>query len=89
MRVHTTGKRSCFVCQRKKTYVVVAKKDRKIMRHILTIENEYTHIETCHSFLQGTAWRYVRASMTYACYLPPMCDPCDGHLLLGEMNKTK
>ncbi|CAF4036383.1 unnamed protein product [Rotaria sp. Silwood2] len=28
------------------------------------------------------AWRYVRASMTYAFYLPPMCDPCDGHLLV-------
>jgi hypothetical protein len=22
--------------------------------------------------------------MTYAFYLPPMCDPWDGHLLLGE-----
>ncbi|CAF3655549.1 unnamed protein product [Adineta steineri] len=33
----------------------------------------------------GSAWRYVRASMTYAFYLPPMCDPNDGHLLLGSL----
>lgn len=36
-------------------------------------------------FSTGSAWRYVRASMTYAFYLPPMCDPRDGHLLLGEI----
>ncbi|CAF0985449.1 unnamed protein product [Adineta ricciae] len=30
----------------------------------------------------GSVWRYVRASMTYAFYLPPLCDPSDGHLLL-------
>ncbi|CAF1377531.1 unnamed protein product [Rotaria sordida] len=30
----------------------------------------------------GSVWRYVRASMTYAFYLPPMCDPYDGHLLV-------
>jgi predicted acylesterase/phospholipase RssA len=35
-------------------------------------------------FSTGTVWRYVRASMTYAFYLPPVCDPCDGHLLVGE-----
>ena len=38
-----------------------------------------------HTFSTGSAWRYVRASMTYAFYLPPMCDPRDGHLLLGEI----
>jgi hypothetical protein len=27
--------------------------------------------------------------MTYAFYLPPMCDPYDGHLLLGENIKQK
>jgi len=37
----------------------------------------------------GSAWRYVRASMTYAFYLPPLCDPRDGHLLLGENIKSK
>ena len=30
----------------------------------------------------GSLWRYVRASMTLAGYLPPLCDPVDGHLLL-------
>ena len=27
-------------------------------------------------------WRYVRASMSLAGYLPPLCDPEDGHLLV-------
>lgn len=30
----------------------------------------------------GELWRYVRASMTIAGVLPPLCDPSDGHLLL-------
>ncbi|KNC79708.1 hypothetical protein SARC_07902 [Sphaeroforma arctica JP610] len=30
----------------------------------------------------GTLWRYVRSSMTLAGYLPPLCDPEDGHLLV-------
>lgn len=30
----------------------------------------------------GSLWRYVRASMSLAGYLPPLCDPEDGHLLL-------
>lgn len=30
----------------------------------------------------GSLWRYVRASMSLAGYLPPLCDPHDGHLLL-------
>ncbi|EGD79287.1 hypothetical protein PTSG_12914 [Salpingoeca rosetta] len=30
----------------------------------------------------GSAWRYVRASMSLSGYLPPICDPEDGHLLL-------
>lgn len=30
----------------------------------------------------GCLWRYVRASMSLAGYLPPLCDPIDGHLLL-------
>ncbi|XP_052273112.1 patatin-like phospholipase domain-containing protein 7 isoform X2 [Dreissena polymorpha] len=30
----------------------------------------------------GSLWRYVRASMSLAGYLPPLCDPIDGHLLL-------
>ncbi|XP_019852919.1 PREDICTED: patatin-like phospholipase domain-containing protein 7 isoform X2 [Amphimedon queenslandica] len=30
----------------------------------------------------GCLWRYVRASMSLSGYLPPLCDPVDGHLLL-------
>lgn len=30
----------------------------------------------------GSVWRYVRASMSLSGYLPPLCDPVDGHLLL-------
>ncbi|XP_055336510.1 patatin-like phospholipase domain-containing protein 7 isoform X2 [Paramacrobiotus metropolitanus] len=31
---------------------------------------------------RGALWRYVRASMTIAGFLPPICDPVDGHLLI-------
>lgn len=31
---------------------------------------------------QGCLWRYVRSSMSLAGYLPPLCDPVDGHLLV-------
>lgn len=30
----------------------------------------------------GSLWRYVRASMSLASYLPPMCDPKDGDMLM-------
>ncbi|CAL4105283.1 unnamed protein product, partial [Meganyctiphanes norvegica] len=30
----------------------------------------------------GDTWRYVRASMSLSGYMPPICDPHDGHLLL-------
>lgn len=30
----------------------------------------------------GSLWRYVRSSMSLSGYLPPLCDPVDGHLLL-------
>lgn len=30
----------------------------------------------------GSLWRYVRSSMSLSGYLPPLCDPADGHLLL-------
>ena len=33
-----------------------------------------------HDF--GSLWRYVRGSMSLAGWLPPICDPVDGHLLL-------
>lgn len=31
---------------------------------------------------RGSLWRYVRASMSLSGYLPPLCDPKDGHLLM-------
>uniref|UniRef100_A0A3B3Y9X1 lysophospholipase n=1 Tax=Poecilia mexicana TaxID=48701 RepID=A0A3B3Y9X1_9TELE len=31
---------------------------------------------------QDSLWRYVRASMTLSGYLPPLCDPKDGNLLM-------
>ncbi|XP_037548083.1 patatin-like phospholipase domain-containing protein 7a [Nematolebias whitei] len=30
----------------------------------------------------GSLWRYVRASMSLSGYLPPLCDPKDGHQLM-------
>ncbi|KAK9737814.1 Cyclic nucleotide-binding domain [Popillia japonica] len=30
----------------------------------------------------GSLWRYVRSSMSLSGYMPPLCDPLDGHLLL-------
>uniref|UniRef100_UPI00358EFC0F patatin-like phospholipase domain-containing protein 7 isoform X3 n=1 Tax=Myxine glutinosa TaxID=7769 RepID=UPI00358EFC0F len=30
----------------------------------------------------GFVWRFVRASSSYVPYLPPICDPRDGHLLV-------
>lgn len=30
----------------------------------------------------GSMWRYIRGSMSLSGYMPPMCDPTDGHLLL-------
>lgn len=30
----------------------------------------------------GSLWRYVRSSMSLSGYMPPLCDPIDGHLLL-------
>ncbi|KAK6631772.1 hypothetical protein RUM43_013836 [Polyplax serrata] len=30
----------------------------------------------------GNVWRYIRASMSLSGYMPPICDPVDGHLLL-------
>nr|XP_006117414.1 patatin-like phospholipase domain-containing protein 7 isoform X2 [Pelodiscus sinensis] len=30
----------------------------------------------------GSLWRYVRSSMSLSGYMPPLCDPKDGHLLM-------
>lgn len=37
---------------------------------------------TLHLHPAGSIWRYVRASASYVPYLPPLCDPKDGHLLV-------
>ena len=39
-----------------------------------------THSKAVHRF--GPLWKYVRASMSLSGYLPPICDPSNGHLLL-------
>lgn len=41
----------------------------------LTVSRMRVH--TC-----GSLWRYVRGSMTLTGYLPPICDPRDGHYLV-------
>ena len=35
-----------------------------------------------NAHISGSLWRYVRASMSLSGYMPPLCDPVDGHLLL-------
>ncbi|KAF2359787.1 Cyclic nucleotide-binding domain [Trinorchestia longiramus] len=37
---------------------------------------------TARIHTHGSTWRYVRASMSLSGYMPPLCDPVDGHLLL-------
>jgi predicted acylesterase/phospholipase RssA len=37
---------------------------------------------TVRTHQQGSLWRYCRASMSLSGYLPPICDPQDGHYLL-------
>ena len=47
-------------------------------------------ISWCWWCLLGDLWRYVRSSMSLSGYLPPLCDPKDGHLLLdgGYVNNV-
>lgn len=43
------------------------------------------HIQLCPQTCRpvtGSLWRFVRASMSLSGYMPPLCDPSDGHLLL-------
>ncbi|XP_037936421.1 neuropathy target esterase sws isoform X1 [Teleopsis dalmanni] len=38
---------------------------------------------SCHRVhTNGSLWRFVRSSMSLSGYMPPLCDPKDGHLLL-------
>lgn len=32
--------------------------------------------------IAGSLWQYIRSSMSLSGYMPPLCDPNDGHLLL-------
>lgn len=41
-----------------------------------------TYIKELTSSCLGSLWRYIRGSMSLSGYMPPMCDPVDGHLLL-------
>lgn len=55
--------------------------------NILTVDGERPNklvnlLTTLLLSSSGSLWRYVRASMSLSGYLPPMCDPKDGHLLM-------
>ena len=59
----------------------------QIKRQVLTLNNcldcFLIQTSTITLYLKtGAIWRYVRASMSYAWLLPPICDPLDGHLLM-------
>lgn len=43
-------------------------------------QNQCTYV--CYLSSTGSLWRYIRASMSLSGYMPPLCDPNDGHLLL-------
>lgn len=46
------------------------------------IYQTYIQIASAISHNKGSLWRFVRASMSLSGYMPPLCDPKDGHLLL-------
>uniref|UniRef100_A0A8D0LC30 lysophospholipase n=1 Tax=Sphenodon punctatus TaxID=8508 RepID=A0A8D0LC30_SPHPU len=46
-----------------------------------TITTDIT-ASTMRVHTDGSLWRYVRASMSLSGYMPPLCDPKDGHLLM-------
>ncbi|XP_073984115.1 patatin like phospholipase domain containing sws isoform X3 [Rhodnius prolixus] len=46
-----------------------------------TVSTDIT-ASTMRVHTHGVLWRYVRASMSLSGYMPPLCDPTDGHLLL-------
>ncbi|XP_018649024.1 neuropathy target esterase/swiss cheese-related protein [Schistosoma mansoni] len=58
--------------------------DRQIEDFWLPFFCVTTDITNCKMRIhtQGSSWRYVRASMSLSGYLPPLCDPYDGSLLL-------
>uniref|UniRef100_A0A8B9ZJV8 lysophospholipase n=1 Tax=Anas platyrhynchos TaxID=8839 RepID=A0A8B9ZJV8_ANAPL len=46
-----------------------------------TITTDIT-ASTMRVHTDGSLWRYIRASMSLSGYMPPLCDPKDGHLLM-------
>lgn len=66
MRVHTAGRWPA---------------DTSFQNDVNATEVTFKYVYTC-ACLAGSLWRYVRASMSLSGYLPPLCDPVDGHLLL-------
>uniref|UniRef100_A0A671UMR8 lysophospholipase n=1 Tax=Sparus aurata TaxID=8175 RepID=A0A671UMR8_SPAAU len=59
-------------------------KDKQIEDLWLPYFNITTDItaSSMRAHTDGSLWRYVRASMSLSGYLPPLCDPKDGHLLM-------
>ncbi|XP_067868843.1 patatin-like phospholipase domain-containing protein 7 isoform X2 [Heterodontus francisci] len=59
-------------------------KDRQIEDLWIPYFNITTDItaSTMRVHTDGSLWRYCRASMSLSSYLPPLCDPKDGHLLM-------
>lgn len=59
-------------------------KDRQIEDLWLPYFCVTTDISNCKMRVHthGSVWRYVRSSMSLSGYLPPLCDPYDGSLLL-------
>uniref|UniRef100_S4RZJ7 lysophospholipase n=1 Tax=Petromyzon marinus TaxID=7757 RepID=S4RZJ7_PETMA len=59
-------------------------KDKQIEDLWIPYFNVTTDItaSTMRVHTDGSLWRYTRASMSLSGYLPPLCDPKDGHLLM-------
>uniref|UniRef100_A0A4W3GQS8 lysophospholipase n=1 Tax=Callorhinchus milii TaxID=7868 RepID=A0A4W3GQS8_CALMI len=58
-------------------------KDKQIeVRGMDPIQCQNSNWQRCVCGVGGSLWRYCRASMSLSSYLPPLCDPKDGHLLM-------
>lgn len=53
-----------------------------IFRKILRTYVHTSIITVIANLTTGSLWRYIRSSMSLSGYMPPLCDPKDGHLLL-------
>ena len=69
----------CFIVYAK--YLVPDRDIRDLWLPFFTVTTDITESAMrIHDY--GSLWRYVRSSMSLAGYMPPLCDPHDGHLLL-------